>query len=177
MSVLDKTQLFDKKTETKKFNNVFNSFFNYQLAQKQKLYNNAYNVYVLGDYTWGSILISRAMPLEVWRRGYGRFIEGMAFSGTVEQYISLFKGIFTEDVEVEFTVPEAGKLHIDIGVPAGGLEFFEWLTIDGDNIEDDTATKLFFARVLTQLESRELLRVLLSSSPAGIDVTFTLTEV
>ncbi len=100
--------------------------------------------------------------------------------GTFEFYLDIFKNIWGEDVEIEFTVPAPGKLLINIealdSVPALAIarEIVADVYVNSDIVDHDGDNLIFQTTqgIKTQREADALVREL---NPAGIWVDVTLT--
>lgn len=101
---------------------------------KDELYAGAYSCFKLGEvlYDSGRSPLANAIPREIFREVFATLFDSFLLAGGLESYLTVFKTIFGEDVDVEFTIPAPGKLEIDI--VASGQAFFN---IIGREIQDD----------------------------------------
>lgn len=85
-------------------------------ASKDEFYEGAYDCYVLGDvlYITSRDPLAGAIPQEFYRTALPALHSLLAWPGTFEFYLAVFRKIFGDDVEVEFTIPAPGKLLINI---------------------------------------------------------------
>ncbi len=131
-------------------------------------------------YDTGRSPLSNAIVRSIFRESFKEIFEAFIAGGTFESYLTVFRKIFGDDVVVEFTVPDPGKLEIDI--TAAGLEISEFLAryIEDDayvfdeiiDYEGDTIVFQGIKGFETQYEVEQMLRELV---PAGIFTTISLT--
>lgn len=97
-------------------------------------FENAFDCEVLGDVIWAlkASPLANAIDLPIFRRSFNEIFQTFGFAGTAESYIDIFKKIFGESTDVQFTVPAPGHLQIEISAP--GLELFGW---NGRSIENN----------------------------------------
>jgi len=83
-------------------------------------FEEAFSCFVLGDLIWdsGRSPLSNAIPKEVFREAFPVIFETFLEAGSLEGYLTIFRNIFGDTVDVTFTIPAPGKLLIDI-VAAG----------------------------------------------------------
>lgn len=145
-------------------------------------YEECYSAFPLGDLIWedGRSPLSNAILQSIFRESFPEIFDAFVVAGSFESYLTVFRKIFGDDVEVTFTVPDPGKLNIDI--VAAGFElsefiarriednayvFDEVITQEGDNIVFQTVKGF-----QTQYELEQMLREMV---PAGIYTEITLT--
>lgn len=142
----------------------------------------AYTSQALGDLLYESnrAPLTNSVLQRVFRSCFSEVFAAFRVAGSFDSYITVFKKIFGEDVEITFTVPAPGKLEIDI--VATGIEIndaifrqiesnayvnYEFVDYDGDNI--------VFQSVKGFESQYELETMLFEMVPAGIFTTITLT--
>lgn len=83
---------------------------------RQELFAGAYTCYALGDVLY----ITKASPMsgiitqENFRMGFAAIHDLFTRPGTFEFYMDVFRAIFGDSVQVEFTRPAPGKLLINV---------------------------------------------------------------
>lgn len=149
---------------------------------KDEFFDGAYSCFLLGEllYDTDRAPLANAIDREIFRELFATVFNAFIVAGTFESYVSVFKNIFGDDVVVEFTVPAAGKLEIEI--QATGILFADRLSreiIDGayeysDRITTDADTRV--ARIPKGFETEyEAQQMLFELVPAGIYTTISLT--
>lgn len=150
--------------------------------QKDLFYDDAFACAVLGDLLYDNNLapLARAIPRDIFRTSFATIFESFIAAGTAESYLTVFRNIFGDDVEVTFTVPAAGRLNIDI-VAAGIQEYlFETRYIEDnlyvkDIIIDDEGDNIVFQGIKGFDSQYELEQMLFEMVPDGIYTVITLT--
>jgi hypothetical protein len=152
-----------------------------RLTEKEAFFDGAFTAAPLGDVIFDNLLspLSNAIDRDIFRLAFPEIFEAFVSVGTFEAYLTVFRKIFGEDVDVQFTVPAPGKLNIDI--TAQGLELSEFVAryIDDntyffDNVVDDVADQIVFRTVLGFVSQYELEQMLFEMVPAGIYTEITL---
>ncbi len=106
------------------------------------------DAFLLMLYDEGRATYSNRINRETFVAFIKQAIERFAFVGNFESYIFILKEIFGDDAEIEFVVPDPGKLEITITAQAnvistalvrefleeGGFEFFDLIDHEGDEI-------------------------------------------
>ncbi len=150
--------------------------------QKDLFLESAYECKSLGDliYEEERSPLANAIDQDIFRSSFKDIIEAFIEGGSFESYLTVFRKIFGDDVEVEFTVPAPGKLIIDI--VAAGLELSDSLAryIDNneyafDEIIDDEDDNIAFRTILGFESQYELEKMLHEMVPAGIYTEISLT--
>ena len=79
-------------------------------------FNGAFESYLLGDvlYDLGRDPITDVITREVYRTSYPAIHELFTRPGTFEFYLSVFRKIFPDDIDVQFSIPGPGRLVITI---------------------------------------------------------------
>ena len=100
--------------------------------------------------------------------------------GTFEAYLDVFRKVFGDEVEVEFTVTGPGKLEIDITADTFALyEILERRIVDGSYVNNHILTDagdIIAAYVVKGIESEyELNKMLFEMVPGGIYTQIFLT--
>lgn len=156
--------------------------FDLKLAELDEFYDNAYSAGPLGDLLWqeNRAPLSRAIVQSIFRETFSEVFEAFLVAGSFESYISVFKKIFGDDVEITFTVPDPGKLQIDIVSTGFQLSDFISRYIENnayvfDEVIDDEGDNIVFQTIKgfqTQYELEQMLREMV---PAGVFTEISLT--
>lgn len=150
--------------------------------QKDSFLADAYASQPLGDliYEDSRSPLSNAILQIIFRESFPEIFEAFTVAGSFESYITVFKKIFGEDVDIDFEVPAPGKLNIDI--VATGLEISEFIArevVDGayvyHEVVDDLDDQIIFETVKGFQTQYELELMLFEMVPAGIFTDIDLT--
>lgn len=150
--------------------------------EKSEFFAEAYETQELGAIIFDSkqAPLTNAIPRDIFKLAFKEIFDAFVKVGTFGAYITVFKKIFGDDVEIVFAVPSPGKLTINI--TASNLElsdfitryildnayfFDEIVTHDGDNIAFQTVTGLS--------SEYELEQMLFEMVPIGIFTEINLT--
>lgn len=150
--------------------------------QKDTFLDEAFECFILGELLYDNDLcpLANAIDRTIFRESFSTIFDSFLVAGTFESYLTVFRNIFGDDVDVTFTVPGAGMLNIDI--VATGLEisdfvarqiesnayvFYEVITQDFDNI--------VFQTVKGFQSQYELEQMLFEMVPAGVYTEISLT--
>lgn len=151
-------------------------------AQKDLFFDEAYACFVLGELLYDNEYspLANAIPREIFRESFATVFDAFLVAGSFESYLTVFRNIFGDDVEVTFTVPDPGKLQIDI--VAAGFQLSEFITryIQSnayvfDEIIDDEDDNIVFQTVKGFESQYELEQMLFEMVPDGIYTEITLT--
>jgi hypothetical protein len=143
---------------------------------------NAFTCFVLGELIFDNKIgpLTNAIPRSIYRECFQQLFDSFVVGGTFESYIEVFKRIFGDDVVIDFTVPDPGKLIIDI--EATGIVLSPWvakLIVDDafvyDNIVDDEADNIVFQSIKGFETQSEVETMLFQMVSAGIYTEITLT--
>ena len=150
--------------------------------QKDLFLAGAYTAFPLGDliYEEGRSPLSNAILQSIFRESFPEIFEAFVVSGSFESYLTVFRKIFGDDVDVTFTIPDPGKLEIVI--IASGLEISKFIAreiVDNayvfDYVVDDVGDNIVFQTVKGFQSQYELEQMLFELVPAGIYTEITLT--
>lgn len=151
-------------------------------SDKDDLYAGSYTCFKLGEIIWDSKLapLSNAIPRIIFRESFSSLFDTFLVAGSLEGYITVFKQVFGENVDVEFTIPAPGKLQIAIvatdiilddlvarHIESNEYIFDEIIDYDGDNIAVQTIKGFQSQYALEQM--------LYEMVPEGIYTEITLT--
>lgn len=124
--------------------------------------------------------LTNAIKRDIFINCFQELFQAWSFCGTFESYILVFKKIFGEDSTIVFTVPDPGKLTIDI--TSTGLQDYEFLAraiveneYISDTVVDDVGDTIVFSAVQGIETQSELEKVLFTMVPNGIYTTVSLT--
>lgn len=164
------------------FYEVGRELFDELSFQRDIFFNEAYECYELGQMIWENQFspLANAIRDEVFRASFSSIFESFTFAGSLESYLTVFRNVFGDDVDVTFTVPDPGKLQIDIVASSVQLDVFISRYIENNEyffdemIDDENDTIVF--QSFKGLESEyELNQILFEMVPAGIYTEITLT--
>jgi hypothetical protein len=175
-------QYFKNDEIEQKFYNTGSPLLALVSSSKDDFLDGSYEAASLGDLIYESARspLANAIVQSVFRDSFKEIFDAFVEVGTFETYITVFKKIFGEDCTVEFEVPAAGKLNIDI--EAEGVElsnfvsryiednqylFDEIIDYDGDNIA--------FQSIKGFQTEYEVEQMLFEMVPAGIYTQISLT--
>lgn len=152
------------------------------LLQKELFFDGAYESYPFGDmlYTENRTPLSYAIVQDIFRISFPEIFTAFTVAGSFESYLTVFRKVFGEDVEVEFTVPAPGKLNIDIIAQDLELSDFVARRIESneyifDEVIDDESDNIVFQTVKGFETQYELEQMLHEMVPAGIYTEISLT--
>lgn len=150
--------------------------------QLDAFFEDAYNCFVLGDllYTTARAPLANAIPQDIFRESYSTVFDSFLVAGSFESYLTVFRNVFGDDVDVEFTVTGPGKLQIDI--TAAGVELSDFVArhITGnayifDTVIDEDGDTIQFQSVKGFQSQYDLEQMLFEMVPDGIYTEITLT--
>lgn len=175
-------QYYKGDTTERKFDGSAAPMLGLLSDQKDLFFDGAYSCFILGEllYDTSRAPLANAIERNIFRELFATIFDAFLVAGTFESYISVFQNIFGDDVIIEFTVPAAGKLEIDI--QATGVLSATRLAreiIGGSYVYYDRVTSVGDTRVAsvpkgfqTEYEAEQMLFELV---PAGIWTTISLT--
>lgn len=131
-------------------------------------------------YDENRVPLTNAFKRDIFIRTFTQILESWKFCGTYESYLSFFRTLFGENVEVLFSNPGPGVLDIDVeAIDLVNYNFISREIIDNEyvysNIVDDVGDQIVFTAILGIETEAELERVLFTLVPAGIYTTISLT--
>jgi hypothetical protein len=151
-------------------------------AQKDLFLDDAYGCFVLGELLYDNDLapLATAIPRDIFRETFETVFDNFIYAGTFESYMEVFRKVFGDDVDVEFTVPGAGQLQI--AIEASGLQLSPFVArriADNayvyDNMVDDLGNRLVFQSVKGFETQEELEKMLFELVPDGVYTEISLT--
>lgn len=165
-----------------KFYEVGRELFDDLSFQRDIFYDEAYECFILGDVIWRNRFspLANAIPEAVFRESFSVIFDSFTFAGSFESYLTVFRRVFGDDVDVTFTVPGPGKLNIDIIANSVQLDLFVARYISDnayifDEIIDDEGDNIVFQSFKGLESEYELNQMLFEMVPAGIYTEISLT--
>lgn len=161
---------------------VFSDVFGVVSAQKDLFFDGAYTAFPLGDVLAATgEPIASVIPENIFRQSFPMIHQVYTRPGTFEFYLQLFRKVWGEDADIQFTVPAPGKLEIDVVALAAQayeaiariIESDEY--VDYNLVTTDDEDQIIFrgtAGLQTQRQAENLVREL---HPEGVWVTITLS--
>lgn len=167
----------------KKVTDAFLSLLNLISAETDNFYSGAYESAPLGDvlFELNRSPMAGVIDKDTFRKSFFALHNIFTRPGTFEFYMDVFRAVWGVDVVVDFTIPAAGKLEIEIDALSAQLDDFLARTIVDNEyvydevIETDTGDNIAFQGnqgLKTQDQAEKLIFELY---PAGVYTTITLT--
>lgn len=165
----------------KRVDNCFEPLLTGLNLQKDDFYNGAYQAAPLGDLIFedGRSPLANAIAQDIFRVAFNEIFDAFVKVGTFEAYLTVFRKIFGDDVDVEFTVPAPGKLTIEI--TAEGIEITNFIARHivtnqylFDNVVTHDGDQIVFQSIKGFTSQYELEQMLFEMVPNGIFTTITL---
>lgn len=161
-------------------------------AQKSLFYDDAYACFVLGELLYDNDYapLARAIPRDIFRESFATVFDAFLTAGSFESYLTVFRNIFGDEVEVEFVAdnlttppdPLLGAGRLQINIVAAGFQISNFITryIENneyvfDTIIDDEGDNIVFQTVKGFESEYELKQMLFEMVPNGIYTEITLT--
>lgn len=175
-------QFFKGDAQELKFYNSGNPVLSNLSGQKNDFFNGSYSCFVLGEVLFDNNRspLANAIPREIFREVFSDLFDSFVLAGSFESYLTVFRNVFGETVDVTFTIPAPGKLEIDIVADGTALyDFIARIIVDNeyqfDTIVDDEDDTIVFQAVKGFESQYELEQMLFEMVPAGIYTEITLT--
>jgi hypothetical protein len=168
-------QYFKGDAQELKFYNSGASVFDELSLQRDEMFDDAYACAVLGEVIFDDDRspLSNAIKREIFRLSFSELTEAFIEGGTFEAYLTVFRKIFGDEVEVEFVIPAPGKLEINI--TAVGIELSDFVArriVSNayvlDEVIDDEGDNIVFQTVKGFESQYELEQMLYELVPAGV---------
>lgn len=147
-----------------------------------EFFDDCYNCVPMGELLWDNDLVplKNAIKREIFIGSFQEIFNAWALAGTFESYITVFKKIFGDEVQVTFTVPAPGKLEIDIVTTGVQIKDFVARRIFEnqfvyDLVKDLDGNQFVFTSVKGFESEFELKQMLYATVPNGIFTTVSLT--
>lgn len=178
------TQKFKGDAEELKYDACAQPLLDAIGLQLDDFLSGAYAAGPLGDIlvTQNRAPLSQAMAQDIFRSSFSLIFQEFQVAGTFESYLVVFRKIFGDSVDVEFTVSAPGKLAIDITTTGLDLSNFVARTlVDGvyefDNViysDDDGQDNIVFQTLKGFKSQYELEQMLFELVPEGVFTAITL---
>jgi hypothetical protein len=150
-----------------------------------EFFDGLYSCVPMGEFLYDNrfVTITHVMDREVFSDVFSEIFQSWGFPGTFNSYILIFKKIFGDDTEIVFTVPDPGRLQIDI--TANNLALFFFISqeiVDNEyvfsNMVDDEGDNILFDGIPGIQSEDELQKIINIMAVDGIflEVTLTLGE-
>ncbi len=137
--------------------------------------------FLLMLYDAGRMPFSSRVPRDAFVSFIRQAIPDFPSTGTFEVYIFMIKALFGDSAIIQFTIPAAGKLQIEVNAPGSSLEF-DWVAkeiVGGGTILTQMIThdsEEFLFNGISGIETEAQLQILLAELfPMGIYATLELT--
>lgn len=160
--------------EENKFFKVFNDIVASTMSDIEAYYNNAYGSPELGRalYELQRLPIYKILEKSLFIKAYQKIIEGEAYIGTIEGYLTILRAIFGDDAIINLTI--IAPLHLKFDITAEVQQFYLWVDNYNNEIIDENGDNIVFEEIVALLSSRQLLELLKQTTNAGTYVEFTL---
>jgi len=175
-------QLFKGDANERKFYGAGKPLIDALQTQKDLFFQGAFTGFKLGEmlYDEGLSPLANAIPREIFRESFSVIFDAFIVAGSAESYLTVFRNIFGEAVEVEFEVPGPGQLNIDITASGSAISNFVTRYIQDnayvfDNIIDDEGDNIVFQTVKGFQSQYDLEQMLFEMVPDGIYTQISLT--
>lgn len=169
-------KFIDGDQEENKFFNVFNKVINTTFEDFKKYYTNAYSSPELGLalYELQRVPIYKVLEKSLFIRAYSKILEGEAYIGTIEGYLTILRAIFGETADIKLDIVD--PLHLRFNINAEVQKFYLWITKKGKQVITKDGRAIVFKRILAEVTARQLLEILKATTNAGTYVEFILNE-
>lgn len=163
--------------EEKKFYSVFNKVMQNTFNDLKQYYNNAYGSPELGRalYEEQRVPIYKVLEKSLFIKAYNSILQGQAYIGTIEGYLTILRAIFGERADIKLTI--VAPLHLRFDIVAEIQQFYLWVDDEENEIVDNDGNNIVFEEVVALLSNRQLLEILKQTTNAGTYVEFNLNEV
>lgn len=145
-------------------------------------YAGAYETQALGLMIFdnGFAPLANAIRRDIFAKSFKQIFDQFLQAGSFESYLTVFRKIFGDDVEVTFTVPAAGKLTIEINATdTEESDFVARQVVSNEFVYSPVVTQegdqLVFSSIQGFTSEYELETMLFELVPAGIFTQITLT--
>lgn len=160
--------------EENKFFKIFNDIVASTMSDIEAYYNNAYGSPELGRalYELQRLPIYKILEKSLFIKAYQKIIEGEAYIGTIEGYLTILRAIFGDNAIINLTI--VAPLHLKFDITAEVQQFYLWVDNYNNEIIDENGDNIVFEEIVALLSSRQLLELLKQTTNAGTFVEFTL---
>lgn len=176
-------QYFKGDSEELKYYNSAAPILDILRDERETFFDEAYACFVLGEILYDSNRspLSNAIERDIFRSSFESIFDAFTVAGSFESYIAVFKKIFGDDVDITFTVPDAGKLTIDIVAQGIELKTFVARSIVDDAyvfspiVTQDGLDNIVFQSIKGFTSQYELEQMLFEMVPAGVYTNINLS--
>lgn len=175
-------QFYKGDADEIKFYESIKPILNQLSVEKDDFFDEAFECFVLGEVLWdsGAIPLKNAIKREIFREAFFAIFNAFVYVGTFESYLTVFRAIFGDDVDVTFTVPGPGKLNIDIVAAGIALSNFVARRIEDnayilDNVVTQDGDQIVFQSIKGFESQYELEKMLFEMVPDGIYTEISLS--
>ncbi len=176
-------QYFKGDATEKKYDAAGEPILSAYSGQKDLFFDGAYQAGPLGDLIFDNLRspLSNAIPRDTFRLAFKEIFEAFVKVGTFEAYLTVFKKIFGDDVEVEFVIPAPGHLQINIEAETVLLcDFLSRYIVDDaylfdEVIDDPDGDNIAFQSFNGFTSQYDLEQMLFEMVPGGIFTEISLT--
>ena len=160
--------------EENKFFTVFSEVVNSTMSDIEQYYNQAYGSKELGNalYELQRVPIYRVLEKSLFLKAYSKILQGEAYIGTIEGYLTILRAIFGDNATINLTI--VAPLHLKFDITAEVQQFYLWVDNYNNEIVDENGDNIVFEEIVALLSSRQLLELLKQTTNAGTFVEFTL---
>lgn len=176
-------QFFKSTDEVeRKFYRVAENMIDLLNAQRGLTFGLAYEAEPLGDALWNlkAAPLTRSVKQNIFRQVFNTIFNNFLTAGNPEAYLSIFRQIFGETVDVQFTIINPG--HVKIDIVTDSVDISDWQARELDentflffDIVDDVDDEIVFQTLAGFETPREVEVLLFELTPYGIFTEFTLT--
>lgn len=170
-------RFIDGDEEENKFFNVFNNVVQTTLSDIEQYFINAYGSPELGRalYETQRVPIYKMLEKSLFIKAYNKILEGEAYIGTIEGYLTILRAIFGDNADIKLTI--VAPLHLRFDITAEIQQFYIWVDNEDNEIVDENGDNIVFEEIVALLSNRQLLEILKQTTNAGTFVEFNLNEV
>lgn len=169
-------KFIDGDEEENKFFNVFSQVVQTTLNDLEQYYINAYGSPELGQalYETQRVPIYKILEKSLFVKAYNKILEGEAYIGTIEGYLTILRAIFGDNADIKLTI--VAPLHLKFDITTEIQKFYLWITKKGKQVKTKDGRNMIFKRLLAKVTSRQLVEILKSLTNAGTYVEFNLNK-
>lgn len=175
-------QLFKGDELEENFYNAIKPTVDEISAQKDLFYDGAFECFALGDLLFDTARapLANAIPKDIFRESFSAVFDAFLVAGSLESYLTVFRTVFGNDVEVSFNIPGPGQLEIEI-VAATFVTFnfvarrIENNAYVNDQIVTQDTDRIVFQTIKGFESQYDLEQMLYELVPDGIYTVITLT--
>lgn len=170
-------KFIDGDEEESKFYRVFSQVVETTFNDLEQYYINAYGSPELGRALFETqrVPIYKILEKSLFIKAYNKILEGEAYIGTIEGYLTILRAIFGDTADIKLTI--VAPLHLRFDITAEMQQFYIWVDNANNEIVDENGDNIVFEETVALLSNRQLLEILQQTTNAGTFVDFNLNEV